>query len=82
MRLRAKWRRIKVLSQQYVEEELRNPPISMPILTPVSLEQRRLSEARNDDIPPDFDWYRDIYLPYENLYNAPQNNWSSQTDAQ
>lgn len=80
MRLRAKWRRIKVLSQQYLEEALRNPPIAMSLLTPVSLEQKRLSEARNDDIPPDFDWYREIYLPYET--NETPNNWSSQTDVQ
>lgn len=74
MKLRAKWRRIKNLSQQYVAEGLRNPPISMPILTPVSLEQRRLYEARNDDIPPDFDWYRDIFLAHENVTNGPQDN--------
>lgn len=74
MRLRAKWRRIKNMSRQYVEAGLMNPPTAMPILTPVSLEQRRLSEARNDDIPPDFDWYRDIYEPYENVFNIPQNN--------
>lgn len=65
MKLRAKWRRVRILSKQYMGEELRNPPITMPILTPVTLEQRMLTEARINDIPPDFDWYRDVYLPYE-----------------